>query len=681
MPNRLATESSPYLRQHADNPVDWYPWGAEAFAAAVAQDKPILLSVGYSACHWCHVMAHESFEDAETAALMNALFINMKVDREERPDVDAIYMQAVQAMVGRGGWPMTVVLTPSGEPYWGGTYFPREERPGVPSFKRVLQTVASAWHEKRDAVARTTQAMRELYENASRPGVVSGAVTSALLERAFRELARRHDPVHGGFDGAPKFPQLMALDFCLRWHARSGDASALAIVHRSFLAMVRGGICDQVGGGIHRYSVDAEWLVPHFEKMLYDNALMARLGVHLWQVTRDPEVRRATEATLSWVAREMTSPEGGFHSALDADSEGHEGTFYLWDVAELDAALGDDAALAKALWNVAPAGNFEGRSILHVPVDPAVIATQFGLDLAGLEARRARIIARLREVRAQRVRPGLDDKILASWNGLMTRALADAARVFGDARWHDLAVRNGAFLRDRLSRDGRVTRVHAGGEAKGPGFLEDHAAVALAFHALHELTRDPSWLHEAARVADVMASRFRDPATGTWYDTARDAEPLITRPRDVFDNATPSGTSLALECMLRLAELEGDEARRSDVLAQLATMADPMTRWPNGFGHALGVADLAVSGAVAVALVGEAAGTAALAWVVADRYLPTLVQVSAPDGAAPVRLLADRSAIGGVPTAYVCRGFSCDLPATSTAELARQLDGFRFVTP
>ena len=637
MANRLATESSPYLRQHADNPVDWYPWGPEAFAAAVAQDKPILLSIGYAACHWCHVMAHESFEDAETAALMNLLFINVKVDREERPDVDAIYMQAVQAMTGHGGWPLTVALTPTGEPYWGGTYFPRVERPGIPSFQRVLHTIASAWHERRDAVTRTTTAMRDLLQQQATPGPVGAPLDLAVLERAMGTLARRFDPIHGGFDGAPKFPQAMSLDFCLRWHVRTGDPNALLLAHRTFLAMVRGGIHDQVGGGFHRYTVDAAWLVPHFEKMLYDNALLARLGVHLWQVTRDPEVRRATEATLTWVAREMTAPTGGFYASYDADSEGEEGRFYLWDPATLRDALGEDADLAMTYWGVTPGGNFEGHSILHVPVDPASVASRVGLTPDALAARITGIAARLYAHRESRIWPGLDDKVLASWNGLMCRALADAAQAFGEPRWQALAVRNGEFLRDHLVQDGRVTRVFAGGVAKGPGFLEDHAAVALAFQALHTLTRDASWLAHADRIATVMAARFQDPATGAWYDTASDGELLIVRPRDVYDNATPAGGSLALEVELALAIRTGNTTRRDAVCTQLAGLAEPMGRWPNGFGHALGVALTALAPAAPPATIATEA-VAPLVGLQADPALQALAGpglACGPDGCAP----------------------------------------------
>ena len=677
MPNRLATESSPYLRQHADNPVDWYPWGAEAFAKAVNEDKPILLSVGYAACHWCHVMAHESFEDADTATLMNALFINIKVDREERPDVDSIYMQAVQAMTGQGGWPMTVALTPSGEPFWGGTYFPPTERHGMPSFKRILNTLSEAWNNKRATIDRTAQAMRDLYSNAEQLAVASGTLSPNLLERAFATLERQYDSALGGFGGAPKFPQTMSLDFCLRWWWRSGNDSARGIAHKSFIAMARGGIYDQVGGGFHRYSVDAEWLVPHFEKMLYDNALLIRFGAHLWQVTHDEEVARIVRETIQWVAREMTAGEGGFFASQDADSEGHEGVFYIWTSRELDSLLGDDAIIAKTVWGVTDNGNFEGKSILHVARDDSDFAQQLGVTENEVRAAIDRSTKTLYDVRSQREWPGRDEKVLAGWNGLMTRAIAEAARVFGRSDWLELAQKNGEFLRNNMVREGRVMRVHMNGVTKVPGFLEDHSAVTLAFIALHEATGDASWLRDARVVSQQMHLHFRDSQTGAWYDTADDAEQLITRPRDLYDNAVPAGPSLALEAMLRLAELDGDGARSTEVMAQLAAQAESMVRWPNGFGHLLGVADLALFGAVAVAIVsqGEAAGVTELTRCVADRYLPTLVLVAG--GAEVAELLRGRVQIEGKPTAYVCRNFACEKPTNGVAELGRQLDQLR----
>ncbi len=658
--------------------MDWYPWGSHAFERARAEQRPILLSVGYAACHWCHVMAHESFEDAETAALMNALFINVKVDREERPDVDAIYMQAVQALTGHGGWPMTVVLTPDGTPYWGGTYFPKHDGHGRPSFRRAIQAVANAYREQPDAIARTTDAMRALYANSSRPADPTGTVDAALLERAFTQLATRYDRALGGFSGAPKFPHTMALDFCLRWYARSGDAMAREIAHRSFLAMGRGGLFDQIGGGFARYSTDAEWLVPHFEKMLYDNALLVRLGVHLWQVTRDNEVRRITESTIGWLAREMTLANGGFASSLDADSEGVEGKFYVWTAQELDALLGDDAAIARAYWRVQSGGNFEGLSILHVPVIPELVAARLGVSEDTLRATVDRATRTLLAARARRVRPGLDDKVLAGWNALMTRALADAARVWRNPEVRALAVRNAELLRDRLvDAEGRATRVLSGtdGPCAGPGFLEDQAAVALAFLSIHELTLDPAWLHHARRVANAMTRHFFDEASGTWYDTANDAEALITRPRDVHDNATPAGASLALEVVLRFGELDGNPSARDESLARMAPLAEPMGQWPDAFGHLLGVAQLAIDGAVAVALVGEPDSMAmhALAAAVADRYVPTLVLASSAGESAPVALLEGRAATGGTATGHVCRSFRCAMPVTDAATLLQQL--------
>ena len=675
MPNRLANESSPYLRQHADNPVNWYPWGTEAFAQAVQEDKPILLSVGYAACHWCHVMAHESFEDAETAALMNRLFINVKVDREERPDVDSIYMQAVQAMVGQGGWPMTVALTPRGEPFWGGTYFPPLDRPGMPSFKRVLTTVGDAWITRRASVDRTAQTMLELYANAAATPTPSGPLAPELLERAFATLARQHDPVLGGFGSAPKFPQTMSLDFCLRWWARSGNSTARDIAHRSFIAMARGGIYDQVGGGFHRYSVDAEWLVPHFEKMLYDNALLVRFGAHLWQATGDPEVACIIDETVQWLLREMTAPGGGFYASQDADSDGHEGTFYVWSATELDALLGKDAAVLRTLWGVTDGGNFEGKNILHVPGSASDIAKKFNISNEQLSAIVRAAVQRLYDVRSRRNWPARDDKILAGWNGLMTRALAEAGRVLERDDWIEAARRSGRFLRDVMVRDGRVMRVHMDGVTKVPGFLEDHAAVALAFLALHEATGDVQWLHDAHHIATTMHAQFRDGDSGSWYDTAADAQPLITRPRDVFDNAVPAGPSLAQELMLKLAEIYGAGAWTTETVTELATQAEPMARWPNGFGHLLGVTDVALFGGIAVAVVGDSASAdfQALLRVVARHYLPTLVLVSGRPGEDSVPLLHDRPAIDGRAAAYVCRGFVCDRPTNEPSELERQL--------
>ena len=449
MPNRLAHETSPYLLQHADNPVDWYPWSPEALERAQREDKPILLSIGYSACHWCHVMAHESFEDEMTAALMNDRFVCIKVDREERPDVDAIYMQAVQAMTGQGGWPMTVFLTPDGMPFYGGTYYPKEERLGMPSFKRILTAVSDAYRERPAEVERSAASVREMYDAAREAARSGGPLSVELLDRAYRALTEQYDARNGGFDGAPKFPQTMSLDFLLRYWGRGGPEHALAMAAHSFRRMAAGGMYDQIGGGFARYSTDVRWLVPHFEKMLYDNALLARLGTHLWQATRDDDIARVVRETIDWALREMRSPEGGFYSALDADSEGHEGKFYVWSEGEIVAALGADAPLLRAYWGVTPDGNFEGRNILFVAIaDRRAFARQFDVSEAELEAIVQRGRQKLYELRKQRVWPGRDDKILTSWNALMVRAVAEAARAFDDAGYRQVAVESATFVFD-----------------------------------------------------------------------------------------------------------------------------------------------------------------------------------------------------------------------------------------
>jgi uncharacterized protein YyaL (SSP411 family) len=649
MANRLAQETSPYLRQHADNPVDWYAWSPEAFERARREDKPILLSVGYAACHWCHVMAHESFEDTATATIMNEQFVNIKVDREERPDVDGIYMQAVQAMTGHGGWPMTMFLTPAGEPFYGGTYFPPRDRHGLPAFTRVLRSVSEAYRSRRGELEESTRRLRELYDVVGATAEATGEITAGTLDRAYQSIAARYDSRNGGFEGAPKFPMAMVLDFALR-HAHRAGHTTPTIALESFRHMARGGIYDQLGGGFHRYTVDAIWLVPHFEKMLYDNALLARLGVHLWQATGDAEVRGATERTLDWVAREMTDPNGGFYASLDADSAGGEGTFYIWTADEIDSILGPDAPAFKAYYGVTAHGNFEGANILHVAIP----------DASPPVTAREKVFA----LRARRERPARDEKILASWNGLMLRALADAARAFGRADYHAQALANGEFLARTMVRpDGRVMRSHAFGVTKIDGFLEDHAAVALGFIGLYELTFDERWLAQARSIAKAIDVYFWDESHRAFFDTAVDADPLIVRPKDVTDNATPSGTSLTTALYLHLAELTGDAAFRERADWVLSTLAEPMTTHAPAFGFLLGAADTVVHGALQVALAGNAA---ALANVVATTYIPSLVLAG---GTADVELLRDRPAIGGRPTAYVCRGFVCDRPVTEPKEL------------
>jgi len=668
MANRLANETSPYLLQHAHNPVDWYAWGPEAFERARRDDKPILLSVGYSACHWCHVMERESFEDEATARVMNGLFVNVKVDREERPDVDSIYMQAVQAMNGQGGWPMTVFLTAALEPFWGGTYFPPVDRPGMPSFQRVLHAVADAYRNRREDVQRVANSMREMYASTGGQGRSSGALSADLLQRATRGLLGQLDQEQGGFGAAPKFPQAMAMEFLLQQWARTNNEAALNAVTATFLHMSRGGIHDQLGGGFSRYSVDAEWLVPHFEKMLYDNALLLRVGVHLVQAAPGPaadEIATVCRGILGWLRREMTSAAGGFFSSLDADSEGHEGKFYVWSEEELRQLLGADADVVLPFWSVTPHGNFEGSNILYVA--------------AGVPRPDARVLERARatlfQARERRVRPARDEKVLASWNGLMLRAVSDAARVLGDADAQALALANGEFLAREMLRDGRVLRSHKDGVTRIPGFLEDYSAVALGMVSLYELTFDAQWLDRASGLARAMVEWFWDDRTGAFFDTPRDHEELLIRPRDITDNATPAGTSLAAELLLRLGDVTGnaDMIRRAHTV--LETLAEPMARYPLAFGHALTAADIAVFGAVELALVGDPAATdfRTLARIANEIFVPSLVLAGGAPGLSAIALLADRPMRDARATAYVCRGYSCDAPTTDGRELWEQL--------
>jgi uncharacterized protein YyaL (SSP411 family) len=677
MPNRLAHETSPYLLQHANNPVDWYPWGPEALDRARSEDKPILLSIGYAACHWCHVMEHESFEDGATAALMNERFVSIKVDREERPDLDGIYMQAVQAMTGQGGWPMTVFLTPAGVPFYGGTYFPKDDRHGMPSFTRILQSVSNAYRSKPGDIARTAASVREMYASSAEETRSAGPLTTELLDRAYRALAERYDERNGGFEGAPKFPQTMSLEFLLRYWARRGVEQALAIVSHSFKQMSRGGIYDQVGGGFARYAVDAIWLVPHFEKMLYDNALLVQLGAHLWQATKDAEVRRVVEETVNWAVREMRSPEGGFYSSFDADSEGHEGKFYVWSADEIDSILGDDAPLARAYWGVTADGNFEGRNILSVEGDQRAIAARFSLSEAELNDRIRVAATKLYDVRAKRVWPGRDEKILTAWNGLMVRGVAEAARAFDDDGYRSIAVGSATFLFDALCRDGRVFRSYKDGRARIAGYLEDYASLGLAALALYELTFDTNWLDRARAMGDATVQWFWSDHTSAFHDTASDHESLITRPREVADNATPSGTSLAVELLVRLAEVLHDVDGRRRATYVVETLAPAIGRYPSAFGHLLGAADMLINGAVEVAIVGAvgAPDFVALERTLADQYVPSLVLAGgAPRNDDSIALLTGREARGGQATAYVCRGYTCDEPATSSERLAAQLE-------
>ncbi|HYH80930.1 MAG TPA: thioredoxin domain-containing protein [Longimicrobium sp.] len=681
MANRLANETSPYLLQHAHNPVDWYPWGSEALERAKAEDRPILLSVGYSACHWCHVMERESFEDDETAALMNRLFVNVKVDREERPDVDSIYMTAVQQMTGRGGWPMTVFLTPGGAPFYGGTYYPPQPRHGMPSFRQLLLAIDEAWRERRGDVDHSAGEIREMLARSSSVAAPASELSADVLDRAYEGLAGRFESRWGGFGGAPKFPQPMLLELLLRHWKRTGMEEARRMADFTLRKMAAGGMYDHVGGGFARYSVDGQWLVPHFEKMLYDNALLARAYLHAWQATGDDAHRTVVEETLAWVEREMTSPEGGFYSALDADSEGEEGKFYLWDVEEVDALLGpEDGRLFRRYHDVTEEGNFEGRNILHTAHGLEQVAAAAAVTPERLREVVDRGRAILYDARARRVWPGLDDKVLTSWNAMMLHAFAEAARVLEREDWLEIARRNAEFLARALKADGRLLRTCKDGRAKIPAFLEDHALLADALIAVYEATWDARWIGEARTLADEMIARFWVEADGAFFDTANDAEELVVRPRDLYDNATPSGSSAAVMALLRLAELTGETRYREVAERALAGMAELMARIPMGFGHLLCALDFALATPLEVAIVGEPAGedTRALLRTVSRAYLPNAVLAfQRPNGGGDsqqiIPLLEGRTAQGGKATAYVCERLACKQPVTDTAALAQQL--------
>ncbi len=674
-PNALSRETSPYLLQHAHNPVEWYPWCEEALRRARAEDKPILLSIGYSACHWCHVMERESFEDEAIARLMNENFVNIKVDREERPDLDAIYMNAVQLMTGRGGWPLTVFLTPDQVPFFGGTYFPPEDRHGLPGFARVLRSVARAYREHGEEIRRDAARIAREIAAATRIAGSREEPDSGFLDAAASGLAADFDPRHGGFGGAPKFPPSMALDFLMRCHARTGNPQLLEIVETTLQKMAAGGIYDQLGGGFHRYSVDAGWLVPHFEKMLYDNALLSRVYLEAFLLTGNELYRRVAEETLDFVLREMTAPDGGFYSSQDADSDGEEGAFYTWRRDEVMALLGeDDGDLFCRYFDVSADGNFDGRNVLNVPRPAALVARLNGVS----EERLAEVIARGRgilfEARRGRPRPDRDEKIVASWNAMMLKSFAQAGCALSRGDYLQAAVRNAEFITTRLMNAGRLLRTFAAGKPKYPAYLEDHAALADALLALYEATFDLRWLQLAEELADTILSRFRDLEDGGFYFTADDHEKLIQRPMDIFDNATPSGNSLAAHALLRLWHLTAEERwlePAADIFEKLAGRA---ALHPAAFCHLLGALDFHLSGGLQIAVAGDVQDprTLELLRVIYERYLPH--RVIACGSAGKPRLLEGRVQVGNRPTAYVCKGRVCAAPATTAEELAARLN-------
>ncbi|HKW22538.1 MAG TPA: thioredoxin domain-containing protein [Ktedonobacterales bacterium] len=689
--NRLINESSPYLLKHAHNPVDWYTWGQEALDKAKAEDKPILLSIGYAACHWCSVMERESFENEDTAKLMNSLFVSIKVDREERPDLDALYMDAVQALTGSGGWPMTVFLTPDGAPFYAGTYFPPEDRYGMPGFPTVLRRLAYYYSSQRDEVEQQAEAFRGFYRerDQSRLRLPDGVLPSQVsigaddLSQATAHLLNRADTTNGGFGGAPKFPHPMNLEYLLRQASRATNAESetiLAPVRQTLDAMAAGGIYDQIGGGFHRYATDAIWLVPHFEKMLYDNALLATVYLHAWQLTGEASYRRVCEETLDYVLREMTDPAGGFYSTQDADSEGVEGKFYVWTPTEIREVLGDaDATIVEKLWGVTETGNFEGHNILHRAKTPAEVATELGLEEDAVRNVITRARAQLYEARHQRVAPARDDKVLTAWNGLMQRVFAEAGRIFDRQDYRDAAVANAQFLLETMRTDSGLLRSWRNGHARIAAYLEDYAALANALLSTYETTGTVSFFSEARTLVDEALTRFWDNEIETFFDTASDHEQLIGRPRELTDNATPSGMSLMAEALLRLAAFTGEDRYRDFATRVLAPLVPDMLKQPLAFGHLLCALDDFVGPMDEVAIVGElgAEGTRTLLNIARHVYRPRMVLAQAVPGDAEtqavVPLLANRPLVDDQPTAYVCRGFVCNQPVTQPDELLLQL--------
>ena len=682
MPNQLINETSPYLLQHAHNPVDWYPWGEEALRRAREEDKPILLSIGYSACHWCHVMERESFEDPEIAAMMNEHFISIKVDREERPDLDSLYMNAVQALTGSGGWPMTVFLTPDGRPFYGGTYFPPVDRGGMPGFPKVLLGVAETYRGRRGDVVQATQQLVSHLQHLAQVPRSLDPLTPDVLHQAYQQLAQSFDFEHGGFGAAPKFPQPMVYEFVLRYYHLTKSPRGLEMVEMTLQKMAYGGIYDQIGGGFHRYSTDPYWLVPHFEKMLYDNALLSRLYLHVYQATGNPLYRRIVEETLDYVLREMTDPAGGFYSTQDADSEGVEGKFFVWTPREIESVLGTDlAALVSGYFGVTDSGNFEEKNILNVPVGPESFATEAGVGQEELEAAIARARPLLLEERERRVHPARDEKVLSAWNGLMMRSFAEAASILRREDYLKAAEANASFLLRELRQDGRLLRTYKDGRASLKGYLEDYAFVADGLLALYEAGFDRRWLDRARSLADDMVELFRDGDQDGFYDTGEDHEALIVRPRDLFDNATPCGSSVAVDVLLHLSVLTGDGEYARRGAGVLRSMQQHMARAPMGMGHWLCALDFYLSTPKEVAIVGDrsAPSTQALLEVLYGRYLPNKVVAGADDSGlshdhAEIPLLQGRGTIDGQPTAYVCQNYVCQLPVTEPEALASQLD-------
>ncbi len=680
MPNRLALETSPYLLQHQNNPVDWYPWAAEALERAKREDKPIFLSIGYSACHWCHVMEHESFENAEIARELSKHFVCIKVDREERPDLDQIYMNAVQMLTGRGGWPMSVFLTPELKPFYGGTYWPPEPRHGMPGFDQVIAAVAKAWDENREGVLETSDRLTKELTRVSEQAATAGELSETLLTNAASHFRQTYDRTYGGFGGAPKFPAPMSLRLLMRqWHRRQ-DKFALDMMTRTLDRMAAGGIYDHLGGGFARYSVDARWLVPLFEKMLYDNAQLAIAYLEAFQITGNAEYARVVHETLEYVLRDMTDPAGGFYSTEDADSEGVEGKFYTWTPAQLGEVLSESAAATFAqVYDVSEYGNFEETNILNLPKTIDQQAQLLGRDPQELRVELAESRKKLFAVRERRIHPHKDDKVITGWNGLMIEAFAAAGDVLGNSRYLDAARRAADFIDEKLCRDdGRLLHTWRNGQAKVDAYLDDYTYLACGLLVLYEASGESRYLEQAIAHIDVVLARFAEKGQGGFYFTADDQEQLLVRNKEFSDNAVPSGNAMAALALVKLAKLTGEERYLVAAEKTMQACTELMKRYPSGTAQMLQAVDLLLGPTYELVFAGD--GDTESCEVLADmqrRFLPNKVlafsQQKSP--AALAELLQGKSMLGGVPTLYICEGFTCQVPAQGKEEIAHALDG------
>ncbi|HRH41644.1 MAG TPA: thioredoxin domain-containing protein [Pyrinomonadaceae bacterium] len=671
--NRLINETSPYLLQHAHNPVDWYAWGDEAFEKAKEEDKPVLVSIGYSACHWCHVMEHESFEDEETAQIMNENFVNIKVDMEERPDVDKIYMNFVQLTTGSGGWPLNVFLTPEKLPFFGGTYFPPVNRYNMPSFKQILTSLADAWATKREEIEFSAG---DILKEIKSVGVLEASASELSLEEldvAFHSFARTFDAKNGGFGGAPKFPPSMSLEFLLRYYQRTGEENALEIVKKTCQKMANGGIYDQLGGGFHRYAVDAIWLVPHFEKMLYDNAQLVRIYLHLFQITKDDFYKRIAVETLEYIKREMLHEKGGFYSAQDADSEGVEGKFFVWTPKEVEEHLGEkEAQVFNFYYDISEDGNFEEKNILNVRNSLAETAEVFKISQSELHAILSNGCEKLFSQREKRIKPLRDEKVLTAWNGLMLSAFAEASAILQSEDYLQIAQKNADFILENMQKDGYLLRSWKDGTAKLNAYLEDYANFADGLIELFQVSGEIKYLQEAKRLAEILINEFWDEENGGFFFTGNNHEELVVRSKDFFDNATPSGNSVAADVLLKLSKLAGEEKYEKFAVAILRLVTSQVKRYPNGFGRVLSTLEFYLNPTKEIVILGDSREMKREIW---SNYLPNKIIVLAEnaENAETIPLLAERKLIDGKTTVYVCENFVCQRPVTTIEELKEQL--------